>query len=308
MAFSASEAAFEGFHIVRREPKSVAIWGLLLMVFSAAATIAMLPFMRSATTGFGLTPGSPPTTAAMGSFLSLMGAIYLIGIPIYLVLMSVFTAAVYRAVLRPEDKGLARLKLGGDELRLVGLFVLQFLTYLALWLAVVVVAAIVGAIAATALRGAGAGAVIVLLIVYLLVLLAFAFVAVRLSFAAPMTFARRKIHFFSAWRLTEGRFWPLLGCYLLALVFAILIGLVDLAVSGVLAFGMSGGDFTRAAHGLLQPDLSSAAGLFTPMYIARLLVGAVFGVVIWTVMIAAPAAAYREIAGPRPQDQAEAFT
>ena len=308
MAFSASEAAFEGFRIIRREPVSVAIWAVVLMVFSFAAMALMLPFLRSAMGGFGVTPGATANPAAVAAMMGQVGQMYLIGIPLYLLVMSVFNAAVYRTVLRPQETGMGRLRLGGDELRLAGVYVLVGLLFLALSVAIAVIAAIVGVGVAAAFRQTPAAAAIAILLLYLVVLAAFAWVAVRLSFAAPMTFASKRIHLFSSWRLTKGRFWPLLGCYLLAFVFVILIGLVDLAVTSALAFGMSGGSVSRAATGLLQPNYSSLASLLTPLYIARLVVGGVFGVIIWTVMAAAPAAAFREIAGPKPEDQAAAFS
>ena len=308
MAFSASEAAFEGFRIIRREPVTVVIWAIVLMVFSFAAVAAMLPFMRSAMGGFGVTPGAQANPAAVAAMMGQLGQMYLIGAPLYLLVMSVFNAAVYRAVLRPQETGMGRLRLGGDELRLVGVYLLVGLLFLAVSIAIILIAAIVGVGLAAAFRQAPAAAAFAILLLYLVVMAAFAWVAVRLSFAAPMTFARKRIHLFSSWRLTRGRFWPLLGCYLLAMAFVILVGLVDLAVSGVLAIGMSGGSVSRAATGLLQPNYASLGSLLTPLYIARVVVGGIFGVIIWTVMSAAPAAAFREIAGPKPEDQAAAFS
>ncbi len=308
MAFSASEAAFEGFRIIRREPKTVVIWGVMLLVFSAVGVAAMLPILKGAESGFGVTPGAPANPAAVSAMMGRMGELYLIGVPLYLLAMSVFNAAVYRAVLRPQETGVGRLRLGGDELRLAGVYVLVGLLCLALFFAVALIAVIVGVGMAAALRQAPAAAVIMILLLYLLVMAAFAWVAVRLSFAGPMTFARKRIHLFSSLRLTKGRFWSLLGCYLLALVFVILIGLVDAAVSGVLVIGMNGGSLSRAATSFFRPDYSSLASFYSPVYIVRLVVGAVFGVVIWTVMAAPPAAAFRDIAGPKAEDQADAFS
>lgn len=310
MAFSASDSAFEGFRIIRREPLTILVWAVALALIDVAAVSAMLPWLRSAASSFGATPGTPATPAMAGGMIGQIGLLYLIGIPLYLLVTSVFSAAIYRAVLRPDERGLGRLRLGADELRLAGVTVLVALLFLGLSIAIGIVAAIlgVGMVFATRQSGAiGSIGIILMIVLYVAALGGFAWAAVRLSFAAPMTFALRRIHVFSAWKLTKGRFWPLLGCYLLALVFVILMGLVDAAISAVLAFGLSGGSLSRAATGMMKPDYASLLTLFTPLFVMRLIVGSAFGSVMWTVMGAAPAAAYREIAGPKPEDQAETF-
>ncbi len=307
MAFSASEAAFEGFRIIRREPKAAVVWGVFLLVVSVASALLLLPFTRAATAGFGVTPGARPSPAVAAAIVGQVGRLYLVLIPVWLIVSSVFSAAIYRAVLRPRETGFGRLRLGGDELRLVGLYLLMGVFFMALGIVVTLVGTMIGIGVSMALKSSAGGVGIVVGMVYLLMLIIFLWVGVRLSFAAPMTFAESRIRLFPSWRATKGRFWPLFGCYLLAWIFAALVLLVDLAVSGALAFGMNGGSMTRAVTQLMRPDYSSVGAMFTPLYILRLLVGAAFGVVMWTVMAAAPAAAYRAIAATKPEDQAETF-
>ena len=307
MAFSASESAFEGFRIIRREPATVAIWAVVLLVLGAIVSATMLPVLGQFAAGItpGATATSPAQLAAFGHLMQL----YLVVFPLYLVLLSVFTAAIYRVVLRPQDRGFARLKLGADELRLVGLCLLMGLLSIGFSLVVLLVAgALVAGLALAFRTSAPAVGVIGAILIYLLMIAAYIWVGVRLSFAAPMTFTQKRIRLFSSWRLTKGRFWPLLGCYLLAWVFMVLVLLVDLVVSGVLMLGAAGGSFSRVATTMFRPDVTSAMNLLSPIFIVRLVVGAVFGVVMWTVALAAPAAAYRAIAAPRPEDQAETFS
>ena len=305
MAFSASESAFEGFRIIRREPLTIAVWAVILLVVSAAVSAVMLPALSGFTAG--IKPGggtSPAQLAALGNLMWM----YLGALPIELVVLSVFTAAIYRAVLRPEDKALARLRFGGDELRLMALYLLLGLFFLAVFIGVDIVAALLagGVIAAT--RSAGPGAsVLIVMILFAAMIAAWAWLGVKFSFAAPMTFSQKRIRMFASWGATKGRFWPLLGCYLLAGVFVILVMLVDLVVSGVLAVGLSGGSLSRAATSMFRPNVSSAMSLLSPIYVVRLIVGAAFGAVMWTVGFVPAASAYREIAGPKPQDQADTF-
>ena len=188
MAFSASEAAFEGFRILRREPKTAVAWGVFLLLVSVVSMLAMLPFLRTMVSGLGVTPGTRPSPAAALAIMGQVGQLYLVIVPIYLILTSVFTAAVYRVVLRPQDKGLARLKLGGDELRLAGLFILMGLFFFVLSLAVTLVGTMIATGVSLALKASTGGIVIGVAVVYIVTLIVFLWVSVRLSFAAPMTF------------------------------------------------------------------------------------------------------------------------
>ena len=305
MAFSASESAFEGFRIIRREPATVAIWVVILLVLGGAAMAVMLPLLNGFTAS--VTPGATPSGTQLAALGSLM-RVYLFALPIYLVLLSVFTAAIYRAVLRPQEKGFARLRLGGDELRLIGLFLLMGLFFFAVFLVLGFVAGLVvgGLFAATGAKGAG-GFALAMMVIYLALIAVCVWFGVKFSFAAPLTFSQKRIRFFASWGATKGKFWPLLGCYLLAWVFVILVLLVDLVVSGALMLGAAGGDFSRVSSAMLRPDVTSAMGLLSPIYIVRLVVGAIFGVVMWMVGIAPAASAYREIVAPKPEDQAETF-
>ncbi len=305
MAFSASESAFEGFRIIRREPATVAVWAVIVLVLSVGGAAVMAPMVRGMATSF--VPGAAPNAnqlAALGS----LSRIFLVAVPLELIALSVFSGAVYRAVLRPEDKGFARLRLGSDELRLIGVYLLLGLFMFAVFMVIGLVAGIVSAGVIAAAGKTGMGAVgLVLVVIYLAMLLVAAWMSVKFSFAAPMTFAQRRIRLFGSWTATKGRFWPLLGCYLLAFVFMILIILVNVVVSAALVFAMSGGSLSSLTTLVNPSSAASVMNVLSPVYIARLVIGAAFGVVLWTVALAPAARAYREIVAPRPEDQAETF-
>ncbi len=309
MAFSASESAFEGFRIVRREPGTVAVWAAVLLVVAVGASALLLPILSQV--GASVTPGTAPSVAPSPVSMAALGhllQLYLLLLPVYLVVIAAFTAAVYRAVLRPEEKGFARLRFGGDELRLIGLFLLKALLFLGGGMIVGLVGTLLAGGMAVAARSSGmAVGAIAMILLYLVMIVAVLWFAVRFSLAAPMTFTRKRISLFSAWPLTKGRFWPLFGCYFLAWVLTMLVLLVDLVVSSVFVLGAAGGSLSRVASAMFRPDAASAMSLLSPLFIIRMVVGAVFGVVMWTVGLAAPAAAYQAIAAPRPEDQAETF-
>ena len=308
MAFSASSAAMEGFRIIRREPGTVAVWAGVQLVISVAVTALLLPVMGSAMAGMGVVPGAAPgASAAQLAAFSKLFWLYLLLTPFYLAVISIYSGAIYRAVLRPADKGFARLRLGGDELRLAGLWVLMGLFFFAVFLAVGMVVGAGGVAISLASKSSPGAWALGLVVIYLLLFGVCIWLGVRLSLAAPMTFDQKRIRLFSSWKLTKGRFWPLFGCYLLVWVFLFIIVLLDVVVSGAVLIGASGGSFSRAASGLFRPDYTSYANLFTPAYAIRLVLGAAFGAIIWTLTVSAPAEAYKTIVGATPEDQAETF-
>lgn len=298
MAFSASEAAVEGFRIARREPKTILAWSGVQLIFAIAVTIATVPFVGPLMAlQAQQTPPAKLTAAQLAAVLEpalgFLGAM----IPLELALFSVLGAAVYRTVLRPQEKGFFRLKLGGDELRMAILWIeLGFLLWAVgamVMFAVLIVGSLVG-VAAKDPIGAGLATAA---LCYLIVLAVMVWLAVRLSLAAPLTFATRKVQLFAAWKLTRGRFWPLFGCYLLSVIFMAIVMLATLSVIALVALAMSGGSMTDAAKSLGHPDYASFAAYLTPARIVQLLLNALAGGLYWGVAFAPAAVAYREFGG-----------
>lgn len=304
MAFSASDAAFEGFRIVRREPVSVLVWAAVRLAITLASLVVTIPLLSAGMAAIAQT--TPPT--ALNAFLNML-PVFAFAVPVGLVTYAVFTCAVYRAVLRPEDRGLARLKLGSDELRIFLVLLSLVLLLSGAGMAIGFVFGLTAGLAGVAASSSPAGQVLGVLLgvgAVLGAMFVFFWLAVRLSLAAPMTFVQGRVRVFSSWSLTKGRFWPLFGCYLLAMVFLMILYLAALTVFAVLGLA-TGSSVTEIMTGMFQPDYRSLASYFTPARLIYLPLGSLFGAVVMAVSLAPPAIAYREITGGGPQAQAQAF-
>jgi hypothetical protein len=313
MQFKVTEAAFEGFRLVRREPRTIAIWAVFSLVASVALVAAMIAsgfgrFMGGAAKGATMTPEAL-TGFLVGELIAIGGAI---------LIASIMGAAVYRAILRPAEAPLTRLRLGGDELRLVLLSVIMGVVFTGLTVALVIpvgllgvaigVGANLGQAGAEPNAGAMAGIVLVVLLGYLLVIAGLVFFAVRLSLAGVMTFAERRLRVFESWRLTKGRFWRLLGCYGLTVVLMLPIYMVMMTLYFAITFAFSGGDVGQAMSEIAQPEMTSLAAYLSPARIVYLVLAGAMGGVLNAVMYAPAAAVYRQIADTRPENQAEVFS
>lgn len=228
MAFSATRAALEGFRLVGRRPVSILVWAIFYTLVSAALIAAALMFLGSTVVGdiirnhhnpewaHNYNVESPEELWALFGGMAVGAAVL---IPAIIVLSVVQLCAVFRAVLRPNDRGFAYLRFGGDELRQIGLMILMTLFYglLAGGFVAALVFGLKTADLDDGLKAAiGIGGGIAFFVLMLLL-------SIRLSLAQPMTFDQRRIRFFGSWGLTKGKFWPLLGMYILAGIFTMIV-------------------------------------------------------------------------------------
>lgn len=255
--FSASEAAFTGFRVVARRPRLVLVWALLEFAFAlaitsfATTTVAPSYARLSELAASGQAPGvvdeanqllqqvAPPSLAIVAA-----GLVY----------YAIFYAAMNRAVLRPDDSRFAYLRLGADELRQLGLLALLLLIAFAIYIAAFVVGVVIGGVFALVASPEGAPALSIL--VAILVGVPLMVVAlVRLSLSPAITFASaRTVSLADSWRLTRGRFWPMLGTYLVAtaLNLVVLVCTYTIAVAASMLVGGFGalGDAVRPSETL----------------------------------------------------------
>ncbi len=318
MAFSATDAALEGFRIARERPVAMLIWAAASLAISLVSTVLMVS-MFGGTLNQLMTISETQTgdpTQAM-ALMGQMGLLYLFLLPVILLIFSIFTAAVYRAVLRPNDRAFGYLRLGATELRMAAVMVVLFLLSLVVTLAAVIVIALIGGMAG-AFMGAGeggVGAAVIMGVLIAILYVAMIFVSLafwtKFSFAGPMTFAEGRIRIFASWRATKGHFWGLLGCYVLAGVLGIVVSFLGSAISMAVMLGLGGGaagaDGFMAMFEAMQADYTSLAAFFTPAIIGNLVISSVFSALTYAIFLAPPAVAYREIVARNSPTLAETF-
>lgn len=302
MAFSASDAAFEGFRLVRRNPLALVAWALVYAVLSLAALVAVSgvvdPLIQWSEAAETL-ESSNATPAEVGAMLQTFGVIFLqIAwlIPISLFVSAVLAAAVARGVLNPKAKGFGYLRFGMDEVRVTVVTFVLGLLMTALCIAVFMAVGVIGGISAAAganwgwlvALAAGLGGIALLI-----------WLAVRLSLAVPITVAENRFAFFESFAVTKGRFWPLLGMAIIAGVMTLIISFLSSVITMPLGMmsGMEGWNFSAGS----DPEaLRAALDITNPWVIASSVVEAIVYALTVGVMYAPFAAAYRDIKGLGP--------
>lgn len=304
--FSPSDAAFEGFRVIHRYPGAVLAWAvaymLMFVVIGGAAFALFGPRLTELSKYTGTGSTIPPEEALR--LVGPMSGLGLIAIPLSLVVAAIFVNAVYRPILKPEEKGLFFLKIGGDEWRQVLLLLayigLAILAEIALVIcSIVITATTVGVLHAQ--KGGGWAALLAVVLVIAMVCLVI-WVVVRLSLGMPMTFAQKRVRVFGSWTVTRGKFWSLLGAYLLAWIFGVLVAILGWIVSIAAAAAITG-DWTGIS-GMMNPRAMMLSGqiellsrLFTVGVIVQVVLSSLFQAVSRTIMYAPAAAAYRALSG-----------
>ncbi|WP_427792732.1 hypothetical protein [Brevundimonas diminuta] len=224
MSFNPTESAFEGFRLARRAPMAILAWAAAYIVFFAVFfAVAGGSLVNIINLAQQIEQSAEPSIDELMVVFRAYGAMMILALPLSLLFSAVLTAAVARSVIRPQDKGFGYLRLGRDELRILGAsLIVALLMFGVVMIGTTVVSALIG------LAGLMSAPFLVLPAVLAGLALAAACVwlAVRLCLVAPMTFAEQKIAIRESWAMTRGRFWPLLGMAVLAGVMSMLVGLL----------------------------------------------------------------------------------
>jgi len=206
-SFSPSDAALEGFQALGRHWRAVVGWGGFQIVAMVALLIVLVVLM------VGVVPFTASTDAA-NKLGGVIGAVVL-GVGGGLVQLVILTG-LYRLMLTPEAPGFMHLRVGKDELRVLGAGLLTVLAAVSL----AFIAIELGVAAGRVSSWAGFGVSAVLLIAAFTVLL-------RLSLTPVIAFAERRISLPESWRRTRGQTWRLFG---MAVLLFCLIGVVTVMI------------------------------------------------------------------------------
>ena len=293
MIFPATDCAFEGFRLTRRAPLAVLSWAAAYAVFIGLMFLLVGPHfvtVLSVITEMQAQGQTEPSPEDVERLAQAYGVIIGWAMPLGLLFSAVISTAIARSVIRPEDRKFGYLRVGKDELRVLGASLLVSLIMFAVTFAgfMVVTVARAGAMALPALW-----LVVVLLSLAIIGLLIW--LSVRLSLVVPSTFGEGRIMLKPAFAMTGKKvFWPLLGMAIIAGIMAMLVGLLGSAVAAPLSLLVGGSEQLVAMQGASVPSLLSALG---PMLAVSLVVQAVLSAAQIVIMYAPFSAAYLQLKG-----------
>lgn len=293
MTFPATDCAFEGFRLTRRAPLAVLSWAAAYAVFIGLMFLLVGPHfvtVLSVITEMQAQGQTEPSPEDVERLAQAYGVIIGWAMPLGLLFSAVISTAIARSVIRPEDRKFGYLRVGKDELRVLGASLLVSLIMFAVTFAgfMIVTVATAGAMALPALW-----LVVVLLSLAIIGLLIW--LSVRLSLVVPSTFAEGRIMVKPAFAMTGKKvFWPLLGMAIIAGIMAMLVGLLGSAVAAPLSLMVGGSEQLVAMQGASVPSLLSALG---PMLAVSLVVQAVLSAAQIVIMYAPFSAAYLQLKG-----------
>ena len=280
--FSASDAAFSGFRLVRENLKTVGVWAVAMTVLSIASSVIMIHFFGKELDTFSAAmppPGGEPNPDDMRKGLQAVIPSLLFSAPYLLLVNSVIYAGVNRLVQRPHEKGFAHLRLGMDEVRQGCVLLMYNLLLFAVF-------GFGSTVTEMLTEAGGAGGALVALLVFIAMIWGAVYLAIRLSLATAATFDEGRIVFFKSMPITQGQFWPMMGAYFLAGVMCVIVFLLLMSIVAGVAVLISGDIETSGK--LMRADTTSLKVFLTPIGMAQSLLSGVLSI-LTTLIVFTPA-------------------
>jgi len=296
--------ATAGFGVIARRPVAVLVWaGVLLMLGVLPAAGLMSAFLGALAEiarmdASGVEPSPDALVPAMSAAFAMQPVLLLTSLAV----RAILTAAVFRAVLEPDDRRWFYLRLGARELWLALMIVVFGVLSFAVMIPVSAVLVPLLMVLAMGTEGAPLAVIPVMLVAVLVALALLGWLFVRLSMALPMTFAEQRFRLFESWTMTRGQTWRLIGvgALLIGIVLALELALLALLVVASLAFLGEGGVDEAAASAFFAQDASIWMAELAPWAVGMALVGALLGAVVTTILAAPWAEAYRQLSEAKP--------
>jgi hypothetical protein len=293
MTFSATDAAFEGFRVVRRKPVVLLWWAAFYLVsFALIFLVAAGPIaglMAAASDLENMGPGATPEDLEplMMAYASILPLV----LPLGLLIGAVLSAAVARSVLEPGKSAFGYLRVGMDEVRVA---VVSLVLMIVLWLASAVSFGVAG-VAGAALAAADVpGGPLVMVVLFLAATVFLIWLSVRLSLAVPITVAEKKFAFFDSFKVTGGRIWSLIGMAVIAFVMTMVVSILTSIVFFPITMGLGAVVDWQSLEGMNAMGIIQAVG---PMILVAIVLQAIASALSAAVMYAPFAAAYRDLKG-----------
>lgn len=305
--FSVTEAATAGFGVIGRKPLAVAGWAIALVVAlivpAALCFAAMGPeFMRLVQLTMAQ-KGAEPNPEMMQQMMRAQSGMTALNLLYWLwssFVKAVFCAAVFRAVLAPQQSAWAYLRVGSREMWLTLLLLVeQVLAMIAIFVIVLLVVVVTAVVMVGGGENGHMAGVVVGCVASLVAFGVILWVALRLSMAAPMTFVDNQFRLFESWTLTQGQGWRLLGLALLIVVFVlgleILVGGVVVGVAMAAAGSMAGLHGQGGWEAFMARPPMEILSLVWPWLTAIGVIAALFGAVVQAIFYAPWAVAHRAL-------------
>lgn len=260
---------------------SIAYFALVLLL--SAALLAVLwpylaPFigwygevMQAAMSGDSDAITTPPLSG--WPFLAVGYAIWTLA---FFVLMAAYEAACLKWMIHGEREGFLGLSLGADTWRVFASYWVWMLGGIAIYVVLILIIVAIAALAA-----AGAPTWVTMLIGLLTpigFIVSLIFFGVRFAPATATSVAERRFAFFDAWKVTKGRFWELLGAFVIAIAIYLGISMAVSTLTSPFIFGsiMSKIDMRLATtdeEAFLRSYMEAISGMFTdPAMLAIMIV------------------------------------
>ena len=301
--FSISEAALVGFRLTREQPRAIAVWAALNLIFSLVTVLVLVgvggPALKALQATTEETAAQDPT-ATLALINQLLPA-YGLMMAVWLVFGAVMAAAATRAVLRPQESALGYVRLGAEEVRVLLVMAAVGLMQLFAYLGASLVMGLLLGVLVGATGGGGAAAVTSMALAMVpVVLLALLWLWTRFSLAVPLTLAQGRVDILGSWALTRGRSGKVFLTYLVAFALYMLVAVLGVAIFLGIGAAISGSSGPMEA--VMAADMSSVGAYFNPLTITYTVVMSAIGALGLAIVLCPPAVIYGALAGDEVQE------